>query len=128
MIKDKHTLTPKYLLINYALALLLYAILLGGAIYDEMIVGNTGVYYVIALTLSLLLFPFSRFCIEKIALLFSTKKFWTTGFFQETVGKNGLWAIFYMFCFAAAIPLGGAYLVYRVFNKSGLVNRPHETR
>ncbi len=30
MIKDKHILTSKYLLINYALALLLYAILLGG--------------------------------------------------------------------------------------------------
>ncbi|QIP93940.1 hypothetical protein HAP32_04460 [Serratia fonticola] len=35
MIKDKHTLTPKYLLINYALAMLLYAILLGGAIYEK---------------------------------------------------------------------------------------------
>lgn len=35
-----------------------------------MILGNTGDYYVIALPLSLLLFPFSRFCVEKITLMF----------------------------------------------------------
>lgn len=40
MAHDRHELTTKYLWINYGLALLLYAILLGGGIYDGLIAGK----------------------------------------------------------------------------------------
>lgn len=73
MIKDKHTLTPKYLLINYALGLLFTAIILMAWNYNELLDGERGRYYLAAIIVSFILFPFSRFTVEKMALQFSTK-------------------------------------------------------
>jgi hypothetical protein len=127
MIKDKHTLTPKYLLINYAWSLVLFAISLMAWHDDSLLNTERGRYYLIIITAGLLLFPFARFCIEKIALQFSTKKFWTSGFFQDDAGQNGVRALFYLFCFVMAIPFGLGYLLYRGIQKCGLV-RPHKIR
>lgn len=64
-----------------------------------------------------LLFPFSKRLIENIALHYTTKEFWSRGLFMETSGKNGVYAVFYLFCFFFAIPLGLIYLIFSHFKK-----------
>jgi len=54
---------------------------------------------------SWLAFPFARFAVETIALKFTDEGFWHRGFFKDSVGKNGLVAIYWAFCFLLAIPL-----------------------
>lgn len=51
------------------------------------------------------LFPISKFTIETIALKLTNESFWERGFFREDIGKNGLRAIFWLFCFVFAIPI-----------------------
>ncbi|WP_420893556.1 hypothetical protein [Pseudomonas orientalis] len=55
--------------------------------------------------------------IEKTALRFTTREFWTTGLFTESPGKNGLYAIFYVCCTILAVPIFGIYLIYIAFKK-----------
>lgn len=70
--------------------------------------GRVGLIF--ASTLSALLFPFSKKYIEDLALSLTDEKFWKTGFFIETPGKNGLYALFYFFCFVFSIPLGVIFI------------------
>jgi len=56
--------------------------------------------------ISCILFPLSKLTIEVIALKFTKEEFWHKGFFKDDIGKNGLRAIFWVFCFAFAIPIG----------------------
>lgn len=72
----------------------------------------------VILTTSTLLYPFSKRLIERIALLCTTKKFWHKGFFSEDIGKNGLYAIYYTFCFIFSIPLGTLYIILLSVKKS----------
>lgn len=51
------------------------------------------------------LYPYTLYALEKIALKFTTKQFWHTGFFNDDVGKNGIVAIYCVFCFIFSIPL-----------------------
>lgn len=55
--------------------------------------------------LSWLAFPFARFAVESIALKLTDDSFWHRGFFKDDIGKNGLVAIYWVFCFFFAIPL-----------------------
>jgi len=66
---------------------------------------------------SAFLFPFSRMIIEKTALRFTTREFWSTGLFTESPGKNGLYAIFYVVCTILAVPIFGIYLIYMALKK-----------
>ncbi|GLR10198.1 hypothetical protein COO59_05790 [Mixta theicola] len=61
--------------------------------------------------ISSLLFPFSKLTVETMALKFTTKDFWHRGLFKEDIGKNGLYAIFWVFCFYFAIPLSIVFLL-----------------
>lgn len=61
---------------------------------------------------SSILFPFAKIAIEKTALTFTKAEFWYKGFFQDGVGKNGILACYYLFCFAISIPIGFLYLIY----------------
>ena len=45
------------------------------------------------------LFPLSKFTIERAALKYTTRKFWTTGFFVDDIGKSGLVAIYWLVVF-----------------------------
>lgn len=54
---------------------------------------------------SCIAFPFARFAVESIALKFTEESFWHRGFFKDDIGKNGLVAIYWAFCFLFAIPL-----------------------
>lgn len=125
MIKDKHTLTPKFLLINYAWSLVLFAISLLAWHDGSLLNTEMGRYYLIIITAGLLLFPFARFCIEKIALQLSTKKFWTIGFFQEDTGTTGLRALFYVFFYPGHSVWAGVFTLSGN-TKCGLV-RPQKT-
>lgn len=57
-----------------------------------------------------LLFPLSKLTIEKTALKFTDESFWNKGFFKEDIGKNGLRAIFWLFCFIFAMPISILYI------------------
>ncbi|CNJ78119.1 Colicin E1 (microcin) immunity protein [Yersinia mollaretii] len=61
--------------------------------------------------ISTILYPFSKRLTEKIALFYTKKEFWYRDYFSEDVGKNGLYAIYYIFCFIFSIPLGISYLI-----------------
>lgn len=68
---------------------------------------------VLAALLSALLFPLAKKAVEDVALTYTDKKFWTTGFFVETPGKNGLYALFYFSCFVLSIPLAIMFICVR---------------
>lgn len=55
---------------------------------------------------SAILFPFSRYLIERVALVYTKKEFWETGFFKDGVPKTYLMTLYYIFIFMTSIPLG----------------------
>lgn len=55
---------------------------------------------------SAILFPFSRFLIEKTALRYTKKEFWETGFFKDGVPKTYLMTLYLIFIFMTSIPIG----------------------
>ncbi|KGA44086.1 hypothetical protein BI323_06360 [Yersinia ruckeri] len=70
------------------------------------------------LIISTLLYPFSKKLIEIIALIYTKKEFWHKGIFSEDIGKNGLYAIYYIFCFIFSIPLGVLCIIFLSIKKS----------
>ena len=62
---------------------------------------------------SCLLCPFSKKCVESIALRFTNKRFWQKRAFTDSAGGS-LIALFYIFCFILAIPLAFIYLIFNV--------------
>ena len=62
--------------------------------------------------ISAFLFPLSKYAVEKSVLFFTSVDFWRRGFFTDTPAKSGLLVIYYGLCFAVAIPVGAAYLIY----------------
>jgi len=54
---------------------------------------------------SFFLYPFAKRTIEFVALKCTSKEFWHRGIFKETVGKNGLYIIYYAICFALSVPV-----------------------
>lgn len=67
--------------------------------------------------LNALLFPFSKRGVESLVLRYTSRRFWTTGFFMESPAKNGAYALFYVLCFFFAIPFGVIYLVWFLLGK-----------
>ncbi|HHL2560734.1 TPA: colicin E1 family microcin immunity protein [Yersinia enterocolitica] len=63
---------------------------------------------------SCFLYPLAKKAIEVVALKFTKKEFWHTGFFIETPAKNGLYVLYYGVCFTVAIPVGLIYLAYLI--------------
>lgn len=61
---------------------------------------------------SCILCPFSIKMVEMISLKFSKKEFWKKDFFTSSVGGS-LQAVFYLFCFVFAIPLGLLFAIYK---------------
>ncbi|NLU16225.1 MAG: hypothetical protein GXW94_10800 [Serratia liquefaciens] len=55
---------------------------------------------------SAILFPFSRYFIERVAFTYTKKDFWQTGFFKDGVPKTYLMTLYFIFIFMIAIPLG----------------------
>ncbi|WP_312691694.1 colicin E1 family microcin immunity protein [Kosakonia sp.] len=74
-------------------------------------------YFFVLSLLSCPLYPFAKKGVETLALRFTTRAFWQRGYFTETPGKNGLYALYYGACFLFAIPLGLGYLLYLLLNK-----------
>ncbi|ELY5941296.1 hypothetical protein SNN83_004470 [Cronobacter malonaticus] len=72
------------------------------------------------LLINSLLFPFAKKAIEKLALKFSTRESWMTGFYTETPMKNGIYAIYYMVIFIVVIPVSVACLLYSLTRKKGV--------
>lgn len=61
--------------------------------------------------LRFLLYPCAKKGIETAALRFTNEAFWHRGLFADTIGKNGLLVLYYVFCFIMALPLGILYLL-----------------
>lgn len=61
---------------------------------------------------SSLLYPFCKIGVETLALKFTKKEFWHRGLFKDTSGKSGLYALYYLFCFIFAIPIGISFIIY----------------
>ena len=58
----------------------------------------------LAVLINSFFFPFSKYIIEKTALLFSKKEFWQRDFFTSSTGGS-LGVIFEFFCFILTIPV-----------------------
>lgn len=59
---------------------------------------------------SCILYPFSKISIETLALKFSSRDFWSTGFFAPDIGTYSIYSIFFLFCFVLAIPFSILFL------------------
>ncbi|ROP59369.1 colicin E1 (microcin) immunity protein [Enterobacter sp. BIGb0383] len=62
---------------------------------------------------SCLLCPFSKKCLESIALRFTNRCFWQKRAFTDSAGGS-LIALFYVFCFILAIPFSFIYFIFNV--------------
>ncbi|WP_423890100.1 colicin E1 family microcin immunity protein [Edwardsiella tarda] len=80
-------------------------------------IDTTNQYMLVFSIASAPLLPFSKKAIECFALKFTKESFWHKGFFSEDIGKNGLYAIYYLACFILAIPIGLPYSIYLSFRK-----------
>ncbi|EHM45629.1 hypothetical protein RN38_20365 [Hafnia paralvei] len=65
---------------------------------------------------SAILFPFSRFLIEKTALRYTKKEFWETGFFKDGVPKTYLMTLYLIFIFMTSIPIGVISVFFEIKN------------
>lgn len=54
---------------------------------------------------SAVLYPFSKKLLEGMALNFTSKEFWYSGFFKEGTAKNSIYVMYYAFCYILAIPI-----------------------
>ncbi|MBQ4924271.1 colicin E1 family microcin immunity protein [Citrobacter sp. Cc139] len=66
----------------------------------------------LAICINSLLFPFSKYIIQRNALLFSKKEFWQRDFFINPTGGS-LVVIFEFFCFILAIPVCLLFLIFK---------------
>ena len=60
------------------------------------------------------LFPFSILLLESIALKYTSREFWSRGFFVDTPQKSGLYALYHLFVFILALPFALIYLICTV--------------
>lgn len=67
-------------------------------------------------SVSALLFPYSKFLMENIALKYTNKEFWETGFFKDGVPKTYLITLYVIFTFITAIPLGVISILIEIKN------------
>lgn len=108
-------MTLKYYLGNLCLGLVVFGIIAFGW-HDEP--QTTAMRTLMGLgLLSGLIFPFAKKTIERIALKYSTREQWTTGFYTETPMKSGLYAVYFLLIFVVAIPVGAIYLLYLTVSK-----------
>jgi uncharacterized membrane protein len=111
----------KYYLKNIHWGLIIFGI----AVYltrDDFNEAKTKIFLVISF-FNCLLFPFAKRTTEMLALKYSTRESWSTGFYTETSMKNGVYAIYYMAVFIAAIPASVAYLLYLLTRKKTACSR-----
>lgn len=64
-----------------------------------------------------ILYPYSKLAIETLTLKFTSRDFWHKGVLMETPAKNGVYVIYYLFCFVVAIPFGLPFLTFSLFSK-----------
>ena len=109
-------MTKSYYIKNAALGMLLFfitAIIMRDATID--ISQNSRLIF---LAVCGILFPSAKFTIESFALKFTSKTFWTTGFFENDTGMQGIKAIYFLICFTLAIPLSIIFFIM-MLSKAG---------
>ncbi|MFT4274707.1 MAG: colicin E1 family microcin immunity protein [Pantoea sp.] len=62
------------------------------------------------------LYPFSKYAIERFALRFTSREYWHSGMWLDTPAKNPLYALYFILCFAVAIPV---CIIYFLVNLTG---------
>jgi len=63
------------------------------------------VFLLVSAVINGILFPYAKIAVETIALKYTGKEFWHKGFFSGDTGKNGLVAMFWLFCYFFSLPL-----------------------
>lgn len=108
-------MTAQYYLKNFIIGLIIFS----AVIYkwhdnpQEKILQYLAIYAL----LSCILFPFAKFYTELLASKMTDKEFWHKGLLKNDIGKNGLHAIYWLFCFVFALPI--IIVVYfLIFNKA----------
>lgn len=79
--------------------------------------GERNVFILFFAVINSVLFPYAKITVEKIALKYTDKEFWHKGFFKDDVGKNGLVAIFWIFCYIFSLPLSILWFFIKEKNK-----------
>jgi hypothetical protein len=69
------------------------------------------------MVLSTLFYPCARYLVQASAYRVTGPTFWTRGFFIEDANSPGLRALFSVLCILLAIPLGVAYVLFRLSRK-----------
>lgn len=49
---------------------------------------------------------------------FTKEDFWHEGIFKETIGKNGLYVLYYGLCFGVAVVFGTIFLLYITYSRT----------
>ncbi|EPY4131490.1 TPA: colicin E1 family microcin immunity protein [Klebsiella pneumoniae] len=94
--------------IKYYFSKIFWSLLISGVIFFNSN-GNESakiLYFNVFSLISAILFPFSWYQIEKIALKYRKEKFWTTGLFKDGVPKTYLVTLFVLMNFIVSIPFG----------------------
>ena len=69
------------------------------------------------MVLSTLFYPCARYLVQANAYRVTGPEFWARGYFAEDVNSPGLRALFSFLCMLFAIPLGMAYVLFRLMYK-----------
>lgn len=83
-------------------AFFLFIVIYQWCVYPESPLLNILLLWAIV---SFFLYPFAKKTIELVAEKFTSREFWYRGMFKETIGKNGLYIIYYALCFSLSIPV-----------------------
>lgn len=75
------------------------------------------VFMLVSAAINSILLPYAKMTVETIALKYTNKEFWHKGFFSDDVGKNGLVAMLWVFCYIFALPLSVLWFFVKKKNK-----------
>lgn len=101
----------------YTRHLLIGCLYLGVVSLAWILSGDTfyrSAWLVLFMLCSTLLYPCARYLVQTSAERLTRPGFWRRGYFIEDVNSPGLHALFSFLCMLFAIPLGAAYLLFRL--------------
>ena len=96
-------MTAKYYIKNIFMGVVLFTITVYSCVQYPH--SERNVFLLVSSAINGILFPYAKLTVETIAIKYTGKEFWHKGFFKDDVGKNGLVAMFWIFCYIFALPL-----------------------
>ena len=96
-------MTIKYYMKNMIFGVVAFIITFNSYVKDPH--NERMIFLLVSAVINGILFPYARMTVETIALKYTSKEFWHKGFFSDDIGKNGLVAMFWLFCYFFSLPL-----------------------